>query len=75
MISYQITTPGNVRLKVYNIAGQLVKTLVNGGQEPGVYDIVWSGLDDQGRRVASGVYFCRLETDDQSAIKKMTILR
>ena len=75
MISYQITTPGNVRLKVYNIAGQLVKTLVNGGQQPGVYNIVWSGLDDQGRRVASGVYFCRLETDDQSAIKKMTILR
>ncbi|UCE25758.1 MAG: M28 family peptidase, partial [Candidatus Zixiibacteriota bacterium] len=75
MISYQITAPGNVRLKVYNIAGQLVKTLVNGGQEPGVYNIVWSGLDDQGRQVASGVYFCRLETDDHSTIKKMTILR
>ena len=75
LISYQLIKTGNVCLKVYNIAGQLVKTLVNGGQQPGVYDIVWSGLDDQGRRVASGVYFCRLETDDQSAIKKMTILR
>jgi len=75
VISYQLTTAGNVRLKVYNIAGQLVKTLVNAGQEPGVYNIVWSGLDDQGRRVASGVYFCRLETDDLSSIRKMTILR
>ena len=75
VLSYQIIKAGNVRLKVYNIAGQLVKTLVNGGQAPGVYNIVWSGLDDQGRQVSSGVYFCRLETDDQSAIKKMTILR
>ncbi|MDH4211343.1 MAG: T9SS type A sorting domain-containing protein, partial [candidate division WOR-3 bacterium] len=75
VISYQLIHSGNVRLKVYNIAGQLVKTLVNDRQESGVYNIVWSGLDDQGRRVASGIYFCRLETDDQSAIKKMTVLR
>jgi hypothetical protein len=75
LISYQLIKAGNVRLKVYNIAGQLVKTLVNARQESGVYDIVWSGFDDQGRRVSSGVYFCRLETDDQNAIKKMTVLR
>jgi len=75
VISYQLGRAGNVSMKVYNIAGQLVKTLVNARQESGIYNIVWSGLDDQGRRVSSGVYFCRLETDDQSAIKKMTILR
>jgi hypothetical protein len=74
-IRYQLGRAGNVRLKVYNIAGQLVKTLVNARQESGVYDVVWSGCDDQSRRVPSGVYFCRLETDDHNAIKKMTILR
>ena len=75
VISYQLGHAANVQLKVYNIAGQSVKTLVNARQESGTYDIVWSGLDDRGRRVASGIYFCRLETEDHSAIKKMTILR
>mgnify|MGYP001195803675 CR=1 FL=1 len=75
VISYQIMYSGNVCLKVYNIAGQLVRTLVNGDQEPGVYDIVWSGLDDQGQHVPNGIYFCRLESQDNTAITKMTVMR
>ncbi len=75
VISYQIMHSGNVRLNVYNIAGQLVKTLVNDDQKPGVYDIVWSGLDDRGQGVPGGVYFLHLETQDDFAIKKMIMMR
>ncbi|UCG30662.1 MAG: M20/M25/M40 family metallo-hydrolase [candidate division WOR-3 bacterium] len=75
LINYNLRMTGNVRLQIYNIAGQLVKTLVDTHQGPGSYSIVWAGTDELNRRVSSGVYFCRLETDDQSAIKKLTILR
>ena len=75
VLNYQLPTAGDVSLKIYNIAGQLVKTLVDTQQRPGVYNIIWSGLDSLGRRVSSGVYFCRLECKTQSDIKKMTILR
>ncbi len=75
MISYQLASSGNVRLNVYNIAGQLVKTLVETRQDAGYYSIVWSGLDNLGRRVASGIYFCRLESEHESDIKKITLLR
>lgn len=75
MISYQLVAPGNVRLNVYNVAGQLVKTLVETRQDAGYYSIVWSGSDNLGRRVASGIYFCRLESEQESEIKKITLLR
>ncbi len=74
-ISYQLQTRGPVRLRVYNIAGQLVKTLVDVRQDPGLYSVVWSGLDELDRRVGSGVYFYRLDAPDQQAIRKLTILR
>jgi hypothetical protein len=64
-----------VRLSVYNIAGQLVKTLVDTHHEPGEYNIVWSGTDERGRQVSNGVYFCFMDTDDQKTIRKMTVLR
>ncbi len=74
-LRYQLGLSGPVRLRVYNIAGQLVKTLVNSHHEPGQYEILWSGFDEYGRQVSSGVYFYRLETDDESVIRKLTISR
>jgi flagellar hook assembly protein FlgD len=74
-IGYQLSSATDLRLNIYNIAGQLVRTLVDTHQDAGFYNVVWSGLDDQGRGVSNGVYFCRLESKDESLIKKMTILR
>ena len=74
-ICYQLSSATDLRMNIYNIAGQLVRTLVDAHQDAGFYNVVWSGLDDQGRRVSNGVYFCRLESPEQSLIKKMTILR
>lgn len=75
VLQYQLGTASRVRLGIYNAAGQLVATLLDAVQESGVHAVIWNGLDDHGRRVASGVYFGRLKTDDGNAITKMTVLR
>ena len=62
-------------LKVYNLLGREVKTLVDGYQGPGIYSVVWDGTDDSGRPVASGVYFCRLIRGDKTQSKKMLLLK
>ncbi|MEW6685657.1 MAG: kelch repeat-containing protein, partial [Candidatus Edwardsbacteria bacterium] len=66
-----------VSLKIYNVAGQLVKTLVGQASLPaaGIYTCRWDGRDDSGKRVASGVYFYRLVAGDFTATKKMILLR
>ena len=74
-INYQLQAAGPVRVGVYNVAGQLIKNLVDAMQDPGQYSVVWAGLDEHGRRVSSGVYFYRLEFAEQRAIRKLTILR
>jgi hypothetical protein len=74
-IGYQLSSATNLSLSIYNIAGQLVRTLVDAHQDAGFYNVIWSGLDDQGRHVSSGVYFCRLESASQSQIRKITVLR
>jgi len=66
-----------ITLKVYNILGQVVRTLVDGKQRPGYYSIVWDGKDDNGMDVSSGIYFCRLEVEGLKAerTRKMVLLR
>jgi FlgD Ig-like domain len=64
-----------VRLNVYNIRGQLVRTLVNETMDEGSYKIEWNGKDNSGRFVASGVYFYRIQADEFSKTRKMVILK
>lgn len=61
-ISYQIGGSGSVpvSLKIYNITGQLVKTLVNDHKTPGRYNAAWNGQSDKGQKVSAGIYFYRL---------------
>ena len=75
-ISYAIPKSGNVSLKVYNIKGQLVKTIVDAHKEEGYYTATWDGKDENGKPVSSGIYFYKLETDNsQSQIRKMLLIR
>lgn len=69
-IEYQVPNssgnkPLRVTLKVYNLVGQLVKTLVNEQKKPGHYTVRWDGKDNSGKRVPSGIYFYRLEANDR----------
>jgi flagellar hook assembly protein FlgD len=76
IIRYGIKEGGHVSLKVYNVAGQLVKTLVNDVKTPAAeYKVTWDGKSDSGNTVASGVYFYRLVTKDFTRTRKMVILK
>jgi hypothetical protein len=64
-----------VSLKVYNILGQEVKTLVEKDQAPGYYSVKWDGRDSMGEEMTSGIYFCRLQAGDFVETKRMLFLK
>ncbi len=74
-ISYQLARPSIVSLRIYNAAGQLVRNLEQGQKAPGLHGVAWDGKDDGGRRVASGVYLYRLETEGTAQSGRMTKVR
>ena len=74
-IKYQIPEKTHVALRIYNLTGGLVTTLVNRVASPGFYEVEWDGKDDTARSVASGIYVYRIEAGDFVKIKKMTLLR
>jgi hypothetical protein len=75
-IEYSIKEQAYVSLKVYNVAGQLVRTLVNDVQKPSdVKPVVWHGINNSGQRVSSGVYFYKLVTKGFTQTKKMVLLK
>ncbi|MCK4255956.1 T9SS type A sorting domain-containing protein, partial [candidate division WOR-3 bacterium] len=75
-IRYSIPIQRYVELKIYNLAGQLVKTLVNEQQKARTYIIKWNGRDDKGRSLPSGMYFIKLKVGNKfSQTKKLLLLR
>ncbi|HQQ68383.1 MAG TPA: T9SS type A sorting domain-containing protein, partial [Candidatus Cloacimonadota bacterium] len=74
-ISFDMPKAGNARLDVYNVKGQLVKTLFNGTAPYGKTSKVWNGTDNSGRAVTSGVYFYRLSTDNGNETRKMMLMK
>jgi hypothetical protein len=62
-------------MKIYNIKGQLVRTLVDEPKEAGNYQVIWDGKTDDGQDAASGVYFYELNVGDYSQTKKMIFLK
>jgi hypothetical protein len=65
----------DVRLSVYHLDGRRVATLVNAVMGPGRHAVTWSGCDDRGREMPSGVYFARLEAGEETAVHKMVLLK
>jgi hypothetical protein len=74
-IRFDLPNEALVRLDVYNILGRKVTTLINQPMQPGYHSIEWNGNDDNGRTIASGVYFYRLQAGDNTAKKKMVVLK
>ena len=74
-IEFAIPKKEHVNLAVYNVAGQKVKTLVDGDISPGSYTINWNGRDKNGRRLAAGVYFYRMEAGKYISTRKLVLLR
>ncbi len=64
-----------VLLRIYNVRGQVVRTLVDEALEPGPHSVVWDGRDRSGVSMASGVYFTRIEAAGETVTRKMTLLK
>lgn len=75
MISYTLKSDADVTLKIYNILGQEVKTLLEKHQPAGTYTVTWDGKDSKGNDVASGIYFYQIKAGEFSAKKKMAYLK
>ncbi len=75
-ITFAMPRAGHVDLKVFNVRGQLVKTLVDGVRPAGAGQVaVWDGTDDRGSAAASGVYFYEVRAGGEVRIGKMTLLK
>ena len=74
-IKFALPKNSHVRMDVYNVAGQKVKTLVNDNLNAGHHSVPWNGANDNGQKVAAGVYLVRMATSEFSATRKMTVLR
>ncbi len=74
-IAFQLPQAGPVALKVFNIAGQLVKTLIDEEKGIGEHTVIWNGTNEVGADVPSGIYFYRLQAGEFSETKRMTLLK
>ncbi len=70
VIRYSVAAKSHVALKVYDICGRLVKTLVNTDTKPGYYSVKWDSKD-----ITSGIYFLKFESDRFNAMRKAIIIR
>lgn len=73
----RFSTPswGQVELKIYNMLGQLVRTVVDANLPAGDHQTIWNGTDDQNRALASGIYFYRLQAGGVREVRRMVLLR
>ena len=74
-IAFALPEAGHVDLRIYDIAGRLVRILLSERRDAGRHEVAWDGTDDKGSIVASGVYFYSLAGNDQIRTRKMVLLR
>jgi hypothetical protein len=74
-INYSLKENTKVSLNIYNIKGQLVKVLVNDFQDAGEHSVIWNGIDSNGNRVGSGIYFYKFKAGDFQKIRKMVLIK
>lgn len=74
-IVYSVPIHSRIQINIYSLQGRLVKMLVDGSRSPGRYTVSWNGTDNEGKRVASGVYFCRLAAGEFTESRKMMLIQ
>jgi hypothetical protein len=74
-IRYQMPQPGNLRIRVFDLSGRLVRTLIDGFIHEKTGSVRWDGTDDRGHKLASNVYLYCAETSDQRKVGKITLTR
>jgi hypothetical protein len=74
-IQFSLSSDSNIKVSIYNIAGQKVKTVLNDTFKAGKHTVKWNGRNDDNQEVSSGIYFYRLETKEKTQTKKMLLLK
>jgi hypothetical protein len=74
-IQFEIPINSKIRLDIFNILGQKVRTLLNDQKSPGYYSISWNGENDFGETVNSGIYLLKLNSEKYSSVMKMVLLK
>ena len=74
-IIFQLATPGDARLDIYDTGGRRIRCLLNEELSAGVHDVTWDGLDDQGRPVVAGVYFYKLHAGAFEQSSRVSLVR
>jgi predicted outer membrane repeat protein len=74
-IVFNLPEEGNIKLEIFNIKGQKVKTLLDCYMSPGRSEMIWNGKDSNDKQVSSGIYFYKLKTGDFQKVKKMLLLK
>ena len=74
-IEFSLVRSGRVKLEVFNLLGQTVRTILDENYPAGRHTVTWDGTTDDGRRVASGVFFYRLSSNEQSLTRKMILMK
>ncbi|MCC6398708.1 MAG: T9SS type A sorting domain-containing protein [Bacteroidetes bacterium] len=75
VLEYQVPTPAQVEISVYNLLGEKVATLVNEVKEPGYHSITWNATGANGQTVATGIYFYRMHAGDFVSTKRMLLVK
>ena len=74
-IAFSLKEAGHVMIDVYNMKGQLVKTLINEHLDAAYHVVTWNGKDNSGKSVSSGVYFYKMKAEKYTATKKMILMK
>jgi flagellar hook assembly protein FlgD len=74
-MGYELAATTRVVIKIYNIAGQLVRKLADRTDSAGSHLITWNGLDEYRESVPSGCYLCSLDAEGKHIVRKMTFVK
>ena len=74
-LRFTIPATARIELAIFDVAGRRIRQLVDGMAEAGEHEVIWDGRSDAGARVASGVYFAKLDTEEQDRTRRIVLTR
>ncbi len=74
-IEFKMAEAANVSIRVFNVLGQVVRTLVSGTLPPGLHRVSWDSRDDSGTSVVTGLYLYRIETESYTSVKTLVLMK
>ncbi len=75
IIRYYLDKPSHVKITIYNIIGEKIKTIVDRHQETGTFEEIWQGVNEKGNVVSNGLYIVHIKTDQIDETRKMLVIK